>query len=101
MFPKTVESHVFLACWQDMLREHIREMKYTAEMASIEFDLSRVLESLGFSLFSYNESYESFFANIFRDVKNFTPSREFFETSRQRSLRGLRNFHFAEPSSRI
>lgn len=101
MFPQTVESHVFLACWQDMLREHNRELKYTAEMAGIQFAMNRNLESLAFTLFGYNQSYEKFYANVFRDVKNFEPSREFFETSKQRSLRNLRNWGLAEPSQRL
>jgi len=67
-----------------MLEEHNRELKYTGDMAGISFDQTRTLESLGFQLFCYNESYESFFADTFRDVKNFEPTRDFFETCRLR-----------------
>ena len=48
MFPKTVASHIFIMMWQDMLQEHIRELKYMAEMAGIQFDQTRTLESIGF-----------------------------------------------------
>ena len=41
-----------------MLDEHNRELKYTAEMAGINFGINRNLESIGFTLFCYNESYE-------------------------------------------
>ena len=101
MFPKTTESHVFIGLWQDMLQEHTRELKYMADMAGISFDQTRTLESLGFQLYCYNESYESFFANAFRDVKDFSPSQEFFETTRMHRLRGLRNHRLAEPSQLI
>lgn len=84
--------------WQDLLREHNREMKYTAEMAGVDFAINRNLESLGFTLFAYNESYGQFFADAFRDVKNFEPTREFFMTNKDRSLRGLRNWSLSEPS---
>ena len=81
-----------------MLKEHTRELKYMADMAGINFDSTRSLESIGFQLFCYNESYETFFANVFRDVKDFSPSQEFFETSRLSKLRALRNHKLAEPS---
>ena len=72
-----------------------------AEMAGINFDLTRTLESLGFQLYCYNESYGSFFANVFRDIKNFNPTQEFFETCRLRRLRNLRNMKLSEPSQLV
>lgn len=42
----------------------------------------RGMESLSFTLYGYNQSYDRFYANVFRDVKNFEPSRQFFETSK-------------------
>lgn len=72
-----------------------------ADMAGISFDQTRTLESIGFQLYSYNESYEQFFANVFRDVKDFSPTREFFETSRARRIRNLKNHKLAEPSQLV
>ena len=101
MFPKTVASHMFIAMWQDMLQEHTRELKYMADMAGISFDQTRTLESLGFQLYCYNEAYEQFFAKVFRDVKNFNPTQEFFETSRLRRLRSMKNHKLSEPSQLV
>ena len=101
MFPQTVESHAFLSCWQAMLEEHSRELRYTAGAAGIQFYISRYLESLGFTLFGYNESYEHFYAKVFKDVKNFEPTKEFFVTNKEQTLRSLRNWGLAEPSSRL
>mmetsp|Transcript_17176 Transcript_17176/g.21684 ORF Transcript_17176/g.21684 Transcript_17176/m.21684 type:complete len:144 (+) Transcript_17176:1502-1933(+) len=70
-------------------------------MAGIQFAVNRHFESLGFTLFAYNESYDQFYANVFRDVKNFEPTREFFETNKARNLRNLRNWCLAEPSQRL
>ena len=98
MFPRSDISHVFVALWQDLLEEHIRELKYTADMAGISFGLTRSLESFGFSLFCYNESYEQFFADVFSNVQDFVPTRSFFESCRLRRLRTLRNYKLAEPN---
>ena len=59
------EAHVFISLWQQMLAENDRELRYTASMAGISYSLTRTLEGLGFKLFGYNESYESFFAEVF------------------------------------
>lgn len=67
-------------------------------MAGISFGLTRSLEAFGFNLYCYNESYEQFFADAFRDVQDFVPTREFFESCRLRRLRTLRNYRLAEPS---
>lgn len=82
-----------------MLDEHVRELKYAAQMAEINFGMTRTLESFGFQLYSYNESYHQFFADVFKDVKNFTPTQEFFEANRLRMVKAIQNRKMGEPSS--
>jgi len=40
-----------------MLNEHIRELKYTAQLAGIIFNATMHADSIGFSLMAYNDSY--------------------------------------------
>ena len=100
-FPRTVQSHIFINLWQTMLQEHNREIKYTGDVAGIAFEQTRSLETLGFQLYCYNEAYDSFFADVFSDVKDFEPTREFFETCRLRMIRSIQNQKLSEPSTLI
>ena len=36
-FPQNKKASCFLSLWQNMLEEHLRELKYTARVAIIEF----------------------------------------------------------------
>ena len=62
-----------------MLNEHTRELKYTAQLAGILFDTGMASEAVSFKLVAYNDSYHAFFAEVFREVKSFTPVKSFFE----------------------
>ena len=54
-----------------MLNEHIRELKYTAQLAGIICDMSMYADSICFKLMAYNDSYHKFFAEMFKEIKSF------------------------------
>ena len=65
-----------------MLNEHTRELKYTAQLAGILFEMAMYSDAIGFKLMAYNDSYHKFFAEVFREVKSFVPTKSFYEDKR-------------------
>ena len=57
-----------------MLNEHTRELKYTASLAGILFEMTMHADSIGFKLMAYNDSYHKFFAEMFKEIKSFKPT---------------------------
>lgn len=53
-FPLDKQAQGFVQLWQRMLNEHLRELKYTAQMAKIDFDQLQALNWFGFSFQSLN-----------------------------------------------
>jgi len=51
-----------------MLKEHLRELKYTAQMASVDFNTYASRQTFGFTFRSYNQNYKEFFAEVFREL---------------------------------
>ena len=56
------------------------------------------MESLGFQLFCYNESYKSFLPHVFADIKDFSPNPDFFATKRLQMIRAFENQKLSEPN---
>ena len=54
-----------------MFNEHTRELKYTAQLAGILYEMTSTKDSFGFKLLSYNDSFYKFFAEIFKEVETF------------------------------
>jgi secreted Zn-dependent insulinase-like peptidase len=65
--------------WQRLLDEHTRELKYTAEMAGVNFTQTQNENSFGFTLFCYNECYQQFFAEFFQEILDFKTNEQEFE----------------------
>lgn len=57
-----------------MLEEHLRELKYTAKVANIEFGQSAGATSFGFAFKSFNQNYFEFFVQAFKEIQNFAPT---------------------------
>ena len=66
-------------------------------MAGIAFGQTRNMEHLGFQLYCYNENYQTFFARVFENIRDFTPQPEYFEALRLRMVRVYQNHKMAEP----
>ena len=49
---------------------------------------------------AYNDSYHKFFAEMFREIKSFEPTRNFYEDKRTNQIRSLKNSLLGEPHSR-
>jgi hypothetical protein len=56
-FPLNKRTCAFVPLWQMMLDENMRELKYTARMASISFSQTSTVNSIGFSFGSFNQNY--------------------------------------------
>jgi len=65
-----------------MLNEHLRELKYDALLAGMKFDQYSDDSGFGFNLSCYNQNYFEFFAEAFREIKNFCPTESFFASKR-------------------
>jgi len=56
-----------------MLEEHLRELSYEGALAGISFDMSVTSEEIMCQLASYNQAYDRFFAEAFKEIKTFEP----------------------------
>ena len=68
--------------WLEMFKEQCRELNYTADQAGVRYKQS-LTEGISFELFSYNDSYHQFFAEVFKEIKDFKPSEKFFESKKE------------------
>ena len=57
-------------------------------------------DAIGFKLIAYNDSYHAFFAEVFREVKSFTPVQSFFEDKRNNIVKTFKNSLLGEPHTR-
>jgi secreted Zn-dependent insulinase-like peptidase len=90
-FPVDSRSSVFIALWQNMLNEYLRELNYTALLARINFGQTYTSNSFGFSINSYNQNYFQFFAKAFDQIQHFEPSEEFYNAKRTAFIRSVKN----------
>ena len=72
-----------------MLNEHTRELKYSASLAGIIFDMASHADSIGFKMVAYNDSYHMFFAEVFKEIKSFQATQSFYESKRSAQIRAL------------
>ena len=90
-YPQNIAAKVFLSLWQTMFNEHTRELKYTAQVAGILYEMTSSKDSFGFKLLGYNDSYYKFFAEIFKEIKSFQPTKSFYEDKRTSVMRSFKN----------
>ena len=57
-------------------------------------------DSIGFKLMAYNDSYHKFFAEMFKEIRSFQPTRSFYEDKRTSQIRSLKNSLLGEPHQR-
>ena len=91
----------FIVMWLRMLDEEVRELNYMAAEAGISFNSTWNAENIGFQLFSYNDGYHQFFAEIFKGIHSFVPTLEFFESKKTQIITSLKNQLMAEPNERL
>lgn len=90
-FPHHKQSVAFTWLWDTMLEEHLRELTYEGGLAGISFGVSVSGEDIGCSLASYNQGYDRFFSEAFKEIKTFIPDVTVFESKREQICRALRN----------
>ena len=99
-YPENIAAKVFISLWQAMFNEHTRELKFTALSAGIVYEMTSHKDSFGFKLLAYNDSYHRFFAEIFKEVESFQPTKSFYEDKRISVIRGIKNSLICEPHVR-
>ena len=57
-------------------------------------------EAVTFQLFSYNDSYQEFFAEVFKYINTFEPTQAFFESKKKQLLATMKNLALGEPHTR-
>ena len=73
-WPANKSLRGFIVMWLEMLKEEIRELNYTAEQAGIVFNSTWNGENVGFTFSSYNDGYQSFFEQVFKQIDSFVPT---------------------------
>jgi len=81
-FPHHKQSVAFTWLWNTMLEEHLRELTYEGGLAGISFNLSVSGEDIRCSLASYNQGYDRFFSEAFKEIKTFKPDKTLFVSKR-------------------
>ena len=54
-------------------------------------------DSISFRLAGYNDSYHEFFAEMFKEIKSFQPTKSFYDDKRLTVIRALKNSLLVEP----
>lgn len=78
----------------------MRELSYEGALAGISFDMSVTSEEIMCQLASYNQAYDRFFAEAFKEIKTFEPDKRVFSSKKEQICRSLKNHELQEPYQR-
>jgi insulysin len=73
---KTVEGKMFAEIWEAAIKEYLREFKYMAEMASLEFKIKVNEDSFEFEFSGFNDSLFQFLSQALEKIGKFTTTEE-------------------------
>lgn len=60
LFTQKPESRVFAHVWNEVVKEHLREFNYMADLARLEFNLSIDIDSVDLQWSGYNDSMANY-----------------------------------------
>ena len=84
-----------------MFKEHTRELNYMAKEAGVKFTIQWTSESLIISVYGYNESFERYYEEIFKELNSINVDKDFFESKKEQLLQTSENLIKAEPNQRF
>ena len=110
-FGKTIEGRLFCAMWQDITMEYLREFKYNAECANLNYEMALMHDNVNFTWSGYNDSMPNFIsqtitklleikqhdlADIFDQIKEklmLDWKNAYFQQSYMQAFQAFDNFH--------
>ena len=87
----------FIVMWIEMVKENCRELNYNASEAGVKQTIKWNEESLIITTQGYNEAYESFFVETFKNLVLDFDNSSFFESKRKQCIATIENLRRAEP----
>ena len=87
----------FIVMWIEMVKENCRELNYNASEAGVKQTIKWNEESLIITTQGYNEAYESFFVETFKNLVLDFDNSSFFESKRKQCIATIENLQRAEP----
>ena len=87
----------FIVMWIEMVKESCRELNYNASEAGVKQTIKWNEESLIITTQGYNEAYESFFVETFKNLVLDFDNSSFFESKRKQCIATIENLQRAEP----
>jgi secreted Zn-dependent insulinase-like peptidase len=71
-------ADAFFSLWANLFFQHLREVKYIATLGGHDFNIHNMEGSFGLEFHGYNQGYEDFYKQVFKEIKSFEPDVQYF-----------------------
>ena len=95
LFNQKPEGRVFAHVWNEVVKEHLREFNYMADLAKLEFSLSIDLDSIDLHWTGYNDSMINFIDETLQRINKLkeTDAKQIFAQVKEKLLLDWKNYY--------
>ncbi|KAF2171129.1 hypothetical protein M409DRAFT_19100 [Zasmidium cellare ATCC 36951] len=92
-----VTSHLY----KDLVDDSLTEYAYDAELAGLEYNITRLPEAWEISVSGYNDKMHVLLEKVLTSLRDLEFKQERFDIIKERLARGLRNTEYSEPFRQV
>ncbi|CAD8058440.1 unnamed protein product [Paramecium sonneborni] len=102
-YGKLSKTEAIAKIWQALLKNHVREFNYLAEMAKIDASLQLAANGLEISINGFSDSISRFVLGMFQKIISFKPEgyQDQYESTFVKITQDLENFKRSQPYQQV
>ncbi|CAD8060302.1 unnamed protein product [Paramecium sonneborni] len=102
-YGKLSKTEAIAKIWQALLKNHVREFNYLAEMAKIDASLQLAANGLEISISGFSDSISRFVLGMFQKILSFKPEdyQDLYESTFVKITQELENFKRSQPYQQV
>jgi len=87
--------------YKELADDSLIEYAYDAELAGLDYDISKLSEALEVTISGYNDKMHVLLEKVLTEMRDLEIKQDRFDIIKERMVRGFRNFDFQEPFRQV